>query len=140
MAKDMKVEDYAALANEGTGLVPMKHIKHTSTEKDGDVFGYEPHTAKRLHDEGWAEPVGDLKSVKVDEKVVTTDSETERLSKIAIPDDWRTMHHLQLMKLASQLAGRNVGTKAEAEQIVEVEYGRRKPATSAVSMSSLPTS
>ncbi|KMO34319.1 hypothetical protein [Methylobacterium aquaticum] len=140
MAKDMKVEDYAALADERTGLVPMKNIKHTSTESIGDVAGYHPHVAKRLHDEGWAEPVGNLKSVKPDEKVVTTNTEAERLSKIAIPDDWRTMHHLPLMKIASQLAGRNVDTKAEAEQIVETEWSRRKPATSAVSMSSLPTS
>lgn len=140
MAKDMKVEDYAALADERTGLVPMKNIKHTSTESIGDVAGYHPHVAKRLHDDGWAEPVGTLKSVKVKEELVTTDSEAERLSKIEIQAGWRDMHHLSLVKLASQIAGRNVGTKAEAEQIVETEWSRRKPATSAVSMSSLPTS
>jgi len=136
MAKDMTLEDYRALARPRTGLVPMKFLKATLTDKVDDIAGYTPETAMAMHASGLAEPAegggkapgsAEKKSGPVTSKVLDKpeDSDAARRGGVEIPDEWEGIHHLQRITLAEKITGKRPGTAADADNVIRAELERR---------------
>lgn len=49
----------------------------------------------------------------------------ERQASVEIPDDWRAQHHLQRLRIASQIKGANVPSVELADRTIEDELARR---------------
>lgn len=122
------VEDFEKLKNE-LGLVPMKFLLSTITEKVGDIRGAEPYTAMRWYNEGLAEPVKALKTKPAEKGGPQPDNEDVRRSAIAIPEGWAGEHHLNRVKLAKEITGKKEGlTAEEADAAIQAELDRRAAA------------
>ncbi|WCS27795.1 hypothetical protein LOK46_13525 [Methylobacterium sp. NMS14P] len=113
------------------GLVPMEFIEAAMPHAVGDVAGYKPADAKQLHDRGIAVPHGSVyERGSVAERrdasrvVPETDDELRR-SQVDLGDDPLERHHLQRIKLAAQIAGRDVSKADEADEIIRAEIARR---------------
>lgn len=113
------------------GLVPMEFIEAAMPHAIGDVAGYKPHEAKALHDRGIAVPHGSVYdrgdiAERRDASVVVPETDDElRRSQVDLGDDPMGQHHLQRIKLAAEIAGRDVSTKADADEIIQAEIARR---------------
>lgn len=136
------VEDFNAIADEDTGLVPMRILLPTITDKVGDVLGYIPVTALQFYLVGTAEPFGGFKTAEAKRlhrerteasgrTVVDAAEEDDQEIELAI-DGFRDMHHLQLIQLAKAVSGKTGNMKKEdALAILDAEEKRRTEATAA---------
>jgi hypothetical protein len=113
------------------GLVPMEFIEPAMPHGVGDVAGYKPAEAKALHDRGIAVPHdsvydrGDL-AERRDASVVVPETDDElRRSQVDLGEGPLERHHLQKIKLAAQIAGRDVSKADEADEIIRAEIARR---------------
>lgn len=123
MAKSVAtVEDFNDLANEDTGLVPMKFLKPTITEFKGDIRGAEPVTALRWYNDGLAEP---LEGVKTKPNPQPAGAVTAGVGGVPIPEGWEGLHHLQQIQLAKQLTGASNMTAEEARTAIQAELAKR---------------
>ena len=102
------VEDFDKLKNPDTGLVPMRFLVPTITDRVGSIQGVEPRTALRWYNDGLAEPAKGKVSGKPENpdagSVALTDAD-KRKAGITIPEDWRSQHHLKNIALAKDIAG-----------------------------------
>lgn len=125
------VEDFEKLANKDTGLVPMKFLVPTITDRVGDIQGVEPRTALRWHNDGLAEPAkGTVKpSGEAPDDTAKKGSDDDlRRGAIAIAPDWSGLHHLQRIALARNIAGKGNDEKMTAEdadKVIQAEVERR---------------
>ena len=113
------------------GLVPMEFIEAAMPHAMGDVAGYKPEQAKQLHDRGIAVPHGSVYErgsvgERQDASVVEPETDDElRRSQVELGDEPLSRHHLQRIKLAAEIAGRDVSTKDDADEIIRGELARR---------------
>ena len=125
----MDLQDFEKLALRTTGLVPMQMLKDIAPNFKGDIAGLFPAAAKDYFDKGAAVPLGrDGKPVKVaaPKKKAGTVSAANPAGEIAIPENWRDLHHLQMIPIAAQISGEKVTKKDEAIAIIELELKRRE--------------
>jgi len=114
------------------GLVPMQFLETALPHSIGDVAGYKPVEAKRLHDAGVAVPHdavyerGSVAERRDASQVVDETDEEIRRSAIDLGDSPLELHHLQRIKLASQIAGHDVSKAADADQVIGEELARRQ--------------
>lgn len=129
------VEDFDKLKNKDTGLVPMKFLVPTITDRVGAIQGVEPRTALRWYNDGLAEPAkGTVKPSGEPQEPAKDAGDEARKSALAISPDWKSAHHLQRIALARNIAGTSEGEKLTAEQadkIIEAEVARRGDGTGA---------
>lgn len=135
--KDMALDDYQALALPETGLVPMRFLRGTITDRPGDIAGFSPESAMAMHSQGLAEPLkGEGKAPAAAKKSgpVTSASATgeeadfARRTAIVIPEDWMGQHHLPKIQMAKEISGEAVTTKVDAEAVIQAELDRRAKA------------
>ncbi|MCJ2019460.1 hypothetical protein MKK84_18795 [Methylobacterium sp. E-065] len=113
------------------GLVPMEFIEPAMPHAVGDVAGYKPAEAKALHDRGIAVPHGsvydrgDVAERRDASQVVPETDDELRRSQVDLGDEPLGRHHLQRIKLAAEIAGRDVSTKDDADEIIRAEIARR---------------
>lgn len=128
MAKDMTLEDYEKLANKGTGLVAMRFTRNTDVDLVGDVKGFTPETAMRLHDEDFAVPNGSKAKPAAPGSPPPPQKSSEDLRRdaIEISEGWDKWHHLNRLRLAKEISGTNVSKVEEADEIIRQELKRRE--------------
>lgn len=113
------------------GLVPMSFVEPTLPFGVGDVAGFKPAAAKKLHDEGTAVPhssVYDAGSIvtKAPAPVVDETEEERRKSAVDYPADWSEQHHLKRIGWAKALTGQEKMTVEEADAAIRQEVERRR--------------
>lgn len=121
------------MSNEN-GTVAVKFLKSNGPFMPGDVAGFEPAIAKVLI----------AKKIAVDPNATTAEASTETSAPadtgkptgstpsanpddVAIPDNWESEHHLQLIALAKKIKPDEKDVnKARAIEIITTEIERRK--------------
>ncbi|CAM5769808.1 hypothetical protein [Bosea minatitlanensis] len=124
----MDLQDFEKLVRRSTGLVPMLMTQDVTPDFKGSTVGLFPKMAKEYFEKGFATPIGkDGAPVKIKAagKAKPTKSAPNPAGEVAIPDDWRDLHHLQMLPIASAIAGEKVAKKDEAIAIIELELKRR---------------
>ncbi|WP_342163057.1 hypothetical protein [Methylobacterium sp. SD21] len=113
------------------GLVPMVFAETTLPYALGEIAGFRPAAAKKLHDDGTAVPhesvyrSGSLPEKQVGAGLVDETEDEARRSAVEIPGDVLEAHGLKRMALAKKIAGRDPGTYDEADEIIRAEQQRR---------------
>lgn len=153
----MKLKDFEALANR-SGLVSMEIRKAFAPYPEGSKAGFAPKTALALFESGQAAPFnkfgqaveppsdaerqirrGATPGVRSSD-VQTADgsgpsSSPDQDASIVIPENWKTMHHLQRVKLGKEIAGdgwevpEGKGPSEHADDVIEAELARRAGGT-----------
>jgi hypothetical protein len=143
MAKVTTVEDFEKLTNH-RGLVPMRFLKATITEFEGDIRGVTPDVAHRYFLEGLAEPLdGAPEATGADPNAAAAEPADEP---VRIPADWEKQHYLKRIALAQQITGEKPANTEDADRIIReaIGSGSAAPAASsdtgpnAVTSASLP--
>lgn len=113
------------------GLVPMVFAETTLPYLIGEVAGFKPAAAKKLHDDGTAVPhesvyrSGSLPEKQAGAGLVNETEDETRRSAVVIPDGVLEDHGLKRMALAKKIAGRDPGSWPEADEIIKAEQARR---------------
>lgn len=119
-----------------TGLVPVLAVRGDSRHKAGVPFGVYPEQARKGVLDGTLELVEDSKLVGVETYDVPgpptaapkAPVPVEPVSDVDIPKNWESLHHLQVIKLAKQIAGMAPSERldtAGASEIIKRELARR---------------
>ena len=113
------------------GLVPMVFAETTLPYTIGEIAGFRPAAAKKLHDDGTAVPhesvyrSGSLPEKRAGAGLVNETEDEARRSAVEIPDNVLDAHGLKRMALAKKIAGRDPATWEEADEIIKAEQSRR---------------
>lgn len=113
------------------GLVPMVFAETTLPYTIGEIAGFRPAAAKKLHDDGTAVPhesvyrSGSLPEKEAGTGLVDETQDEARRSAVEIPADVLEAHGLKRMALAKKIAGRDPATWEEADAIIKAEQQRR---------------
>ena len=113
------------------GLVPMVFAETTLPFTIGEIAGFKPAEAKKLHDDGTAVPhesvyrSGSLPEKEAGAGLVDETQDEARRSAVEIPADVLEAHGLKRMALAKKIAGRDPATWEEADAIIKAEQQRR---------------
>ncbi len=128
----LDLSHYEAMARQNhRGLVPMTFLEATLPHGVGDVAGFKPAAAKKLHDEGTAVPhssvydAGSL-ATKAPAPVVDETEEERRKSAVDYPADWPEQHHLKRIAWAKALTGQEKMSVEEADKAIRDEVERRR--------------
>ncbi len=99
-------------------MILVKFIKNHTPYLAGETAGFSDTQVKRLEKIGVAVRVGGAEMDKsmVPNRDYVTKPASGSVTKI--PEDWRSLHHFQRIKLAESLVGRKVGKAAEADDIL----------------------
>jgi hypothetical protein len=133
---DLKLEDFRALANRGTGLVAMTMVRSFAPWRVGQTAGFPPETALDHYVNGVAKLYGDDSP---GEKMAPAPKPQEARDVSAaaagpeIPEDFESLHHLQRIKLAKLIspgfvAPEGVAPTDAADEVIRQEVARRKAA------------
>lgn len=125
----MDLHDFEKLARKTTGLVPVVLLEDVTPNFKGTVIGLWPKDAKDYTDKGLAAPLGrDGEPMKVAKKKAAQPKPSPKnpAGNVNIPENWRELHHLQMIPIASEISGEKVAKKDEAIAIIELEIERRK--------------
>lgn len=120
------------------GLVPMRVVNGFTPHAAGEIAGFPPATAEALYLAGDAVVV-DEKGKEVEVKAsgtaakalsgVTTKDVPQphgEDASVEIPENWESLHHLQQVKLAKAISGRDdIAKKEDALAVIRTEVERR---------------
>lgn len=128
----LDLRDYEDMARKNhRGLVPMVFAETTLPFGIGEVAGFRPAAAKKLHDDGTAVPhesvyrSGSLTQKEAGAGLINETEDEARRSAVDIPADVLDAHGLKRMALAKKIAGRDPATWDEADAIIKSEQQRR---------------
>lgn len=120
------------------GLVPMRIKNGFTPHAEGEIAGFPPATAEALYLAGDAVVVdknGDEIEVKASASpaqvmagVSAKDFPTPPggVTPAEIPEGWEDLHHLQRVKLAKAISGRDdISKKEDADAVIRAEVERR---------------
>lgn len=119
----MKLAQFQAVAALNLhGLVAMEVVSPFAPYSAGDIAGFPPEQALDLYVAGEATP---LEVLEADDDDTDDTDETQAVADVEIPAEWQGLHHLKRVKLAGEIAGRKVGNKEEADEVIAAEVARR---------------
>lgn len=125
----MNLHDFEKLARKSTGLVPVVLLQDVTPHFKGATIGLFPKDAMDYVEKELAAPLGrDGEPIKVAKKKTAQPKPSPKnpAGDVVIPDNWRDLHHLQMIPIASEISGEKVAKKDEAIAIIELELERRK--------------
>ncbi|WP_046869366.1 hypothetical protein [Microvirga massiliensis] len=123
----MQLNTFESLANK-QGLVLMQVVDSFAPYDEGALAGFPPDEALRLFQRKVAVPVGkDGRPVDVPADTPERSNIPAASSSVEIPENWRSLHHLQRVRIAKDLVGgaRVISSVAEADLIIQGELERR---------------
>jgi hypothetical protein len=109
------------------GLVLFKFTDGPAPYKEGDIAGLEPEQAARMFRFKMGFPCKmDGQPIEFSGIPKSEQAPAASSNAVHIPDDWQGMHHLQRIRLAKEIVGKDDPvTVPEAEEIIRAELQRR---------------
>lgn len=126
----MNLQQFEKIAYENElGLVGMKIVEPFAPYRKDAIAGFPPDEAFRLFQRKMALPVdakGKPVKAAVDDKDESGIAGADTSTSVEIPENWEQMHHLQRLKLAKDLTGRqDVESAKIADEIIRAEFEKR---------------
>jgi hypothetical protein len=123
----MQLQSFERLTNK-RGLVLMQVVDSFAPYDEGQLAGFPPDEALRLYQRKAAVPVGaDGRPVAIPDDKPERSRTPAASSSVEIPPTWQSLHHLQRVRIAKEIAGhgRVISSVAEADEVIRAELQRR---------------